>query len=96
MVCSILSAPYFGCLRAVAVGDWGGGCLWWLWDGWLIIGGRYPYPLFDALSPPWRAVLFAGSALLMTLSTACLKWAYGRVNGYGVESVRARPGAVKE
>ena len=57
---------------------------------------RYPYPLFDALSPPWRAVLFAGSAVVMTLSTACLKWAYGRVNGYGAGSVRARPGAVKQ
>jgi len=58
--------------------------------------GWYPYPLFEALTTPWRAVLFAFSAIVMTLSTVTLKWLYGRVNGYGTDSgPRARPGAVK-
>ncbi|KAI9832422.1 MAG: hypothetical protein M1819_004411 [Sarea resinae] len=58
---------------------------------------RYPYPLFEALSPPWRVVLFAGSALVMSMSTATLKFLYGRVNGYGDgRALKARPGAVKQ
>jgi len=58
---------------------------------------RYPYPLFEILTPAWRAALFAGSAFVMTLSTATLKWLYGRVNGYGVGTApRARSGNVKE
>jgi len=57
---------------------------------------RYPYPIFEILTPAWRAALFVGSALVMTLSTATLKWLYGRVNGYGIGTPpRARPGAVK-
>ena len=59
---------------------------------------RYPYPLFEILTPLWRIALFAGSALLMTLSTATLKWLYAKVNGYGVSDVKmmkAKPGHVK-
>lgn len=58
---------------------------YWLWvevchahNGW------YPYPLFEVLSPSWRAALFAGSAVTMTLSTVTLKMLYSRVNGSGV------------
>ncbi|KXJ91960.1 FAR-17a/AIG1-like protein [Microdochium bolleyi] len=44
--------------------------------------GWYPYPIFDILSIPQRAMLFALSALIMTGSSAGLKWVYGKVNGY--------------
>lgn len=58
---------------------------------------RYPYPLFEALSPPYRAALFAASALVMAASTSTLKWLYGRVNGLGDgREPRARPGAIKQ
>ncbi|KZF26827.1 integral membrane protein [Xylona heveae TC161] len=71
---------------------------YWLWveqcykhNGW------YPYPLFEALSQPWRLVLFTFSALVMALSTATLKWLYGRVNGFGTSSdPHAKPGDVKK
>ncbi|KAI9756494.1 MAG: hypothetical protein M4579_003833 [Chaenotheca gracillima] len=69
-------------------------CSYWLWieqcykhNGW------YPYPLFEALSPPYRAALFAGSALGMTLSTVTLKWMYGRVNP--PRTPKEKPGAAK-
>ena len=42
---------------------------------------RYPYPLFEVLTPAWRGTLFAGSALIMTLSAILLKILYERVNG---------------
>lgn len=58
--------------------------------------GRYPYPLFEQLNTPSRALLFLLSAVIMTGSTATLKWLYGRVNGFGDGTApRARPGAVK-
>jgi len=43
--------------------------------------GWYPYPIFDILSIPQRALLFALAALIMTSSSAALKWVYGKVNG---------------
>jgi len=42
---------------------------------------RYPYPIFDLLTVPQRAVLFTVSGLLMSGSTMGLKWVYGKVNG---------------
>ncbi|KAI9697643.1 MAG: hypothetical protein M1836_004593 [Candelina mexicana] len=71
--------------------------VYWFWielcyqhNGW------YPYPLFEVLSQTQRIALFAASAVVMTLSTATLKWLYGRVNGYGTaRGPSARPGAVK-
>ncbi|MCJ1481789.1 hypothetical protein MMC06_001948 [Schaereria dolodes] len=71
---------------------------YWLWvERCYAQNGWYPYPLFEVLPPPYRAAVFAGSAAVMTLSTATLKWLYGRVNGYGVGSgPRTRPGAVKQ
>lgn len=63
----------------------------------MLMINRYPYPLFEHLSTPYRAMVFAGSALVMTASTATLKWLYGRVNGLGDgRAPRARPGAVKQ
>lgn len=59
--------------------------------------GWYPYPIFEALKPSYRAGLFATSALLMVACTSTLKWLYGRMNGYGGgRAPMARPGAVKE
>ena len=62
----------------------------------VLIPPRYPYPLFDLLDTTQRIGLFSASALLMTASTAVLKWLYGRINGYGVQTApKARPGNVK-
>ena len=60
---------------------------------------RYPYPLFELLTPAYRVALFGGSAVVMTLSTSLLAYTYGRVNGArGGRPVRAtaRPGVVKQ
>ncbi|KAF2834089.1 hypothetical protein M501DRAFT_905893, partial [Patellaria atrata CBS 101060] len=55
---------------------------YWVWiDVCYAHNGFYPYPIFEVLSPPWRAVLFGGSAVTMTLSTLTLRWLYGVVNG---------------
>ena len=43
--------------------------------------GWYPYPIFEALTTPWRVVLFCFSALLMTGSAEVLKLLYRRLNG---------------
>ena len=48
----------------------------------VLIGRRYPYPLFGLLSTAQRALLFVTSAALVTLSSGALKWVYGSVNGY--------------
>lgn len=55
--------------------------------------GFYPYPLFEILGTGERLGLFAGSAVVMTLSTFVLKWVYRRVNG---SEMRSRPGNVKK
>ncbi|MCJ1286610.1 hypothetical protein MMC26_005956 [Xylographa opegraphella] len=71
---------------------------WWWVEHCFAHNGWYPYPLFELLSPAWRGVLFVGSALVMTGSTVCLKWVYGRVNGWGVEGpivMRKKKGAEK-
>ncbi|MCJ1371766.1 hypothetical protein MMC20_002985 [Loxospora ochrophaea] len=70
---------------------------YWLWiEHCYSHNGWYPYPLFTALTTPQRTLLFVFSALVFFVSTATLKWLYGRVNGYGVsEPPRARPGKVK-
>jgi len=66
---------------------------WWWVERCYTQNGWYPYPLFEVLTPAWRAVLFIGSALTMTLSTIMLKWFYGRVNGYETkEPLKARSG----
>lgn len=53
---------------------------------------RYPYPIFDILTIPQRALLFAVAALIMTSSSAGLKWIYGKVNG--IEDMKRE--AIKE
>jgi hypothetical protein len=59
----------------------------------LIIGLRYPYPLFTMLDMTQRIGLFTASALLMAVVTALLKWLYGRVNGYTVPM--QKPGSLE-
>ncbi|KAF4975911.1 hypothetical protein FZEAL_7384 [Fusarium zealandicum] len=51
--------------------------------------GWYPYPLFELLSTTQRVLLFTFSAGLVTVSSSCLKWVYGRVNGYGAAQKEA-------
>jgi hypothetical protein len=41
----------------------------------------YPYPLFEQVDTAWRAMIFTGAALTMTVSTVILQWLYERVNG---------------
>lgn len=43
--------------------------------------GWYPYPIFEALTTPWRVVLFCFSGVLMAGSTEVLKLVYGKLNG---------------
>ncbi|KAL8767765.1 MAG: hypothetical protein Q9209_005851 [Squamulea sp. 1 TL-2023] len=43
--------------------------------------GWYPYPIFEALTTPWRIVLFCFSGALMAGSTEVLKLAYRKING---------------
>lgn len=57
---------------------------------------RYPYPIFEQLPTPGRMGLFSLSAVVMALSTATLKWLYGRINGFGMSiPVQSRPGDIK-
>ncbi|KAJ5115357.1 hypothetical protein NUU61_001116 [Penicillium alfredii] len=57
---------------------------------------RYPYPIFEQLPTPGRIVLFTLSAVVMALSTATLKWLYGRVNGFGLSvPPQSRAGDIK-
>ncbi|RAL63012.1 hypothetical protein DID88_004098 [Monilinia fructigena] len=57
--------------------------------------GFYPYPLLGHLDTTQRAVLFAGSALIMAGSTLMLKWLYGRVNGLQGAQHRSTPNNIK-
>ncbi|KAG2027655.1 hypothetical protein GB937_000095 [Aspergillus fischeri] len=62
-----------------------------------VMSSRYPYPIFEQVPFEGRVGLFAMSAIVMALSTATLKWLYGRVNGFGTASKpKARPGALKQ
>lgn len=70
---------------------------YWFWiEVCFARNGFYPYPLFAILSAGQRVGVFSASALLMVGSTVCLKWLYGRVNGFGAEGpMMGRPGKVK-
>lgn len=58
---------------------------------------RYPYPIFEQVPFEGRVSLFVMSAIVMALSTATLKWLYGRVNGFGTANKpKSRPGALKQ
>ena len=48
--------------------------------------GWYPYPIFEALSTPWRVLLFSFSGALMAGSTEMMKYAYKTLNGAGRRS----------
>ena len=62
----------------------------------LTILTSYPYPMFDMLSTEQRIVLFAGAALVMTLSTIVLRWLYNQLNDNLGRSVRhANPANIK-
>ncbi|KAJ5584733.1 uncharacterized protein N7459_004533 [Penicillium hispanicum] len=82
--------PSLGLSGTIAFGYW-----FWVercfqYNGW------YPYPIFEQLPTPGRIGLFSLSAIVMALSTATLKWLYGRVNGFGVPlSAQSRPGDIK-
>jgi FAR-17a/AIG1-like protein. len=57
---------------------------------------RYPYPIFEILPTAGRIGLFSMSAVVMALSTATLKWLYGRINGFGTPiPAQSRPGDIK-
>ncbi|KAL8764472.1 MAG: hypothetical protein Q9203_007113 [Teloschistes exilis] len=43
--------------------------------------GWYPYPIFAALTTPWRIMLFTFSGALMTASMEALKLVYSKING---------------
>lgn len=45
--------------------------------------GWYPYPIFEALTTPWRILLFCFSGALMAGSTEMLKLVYGALNDVG-------------
>ena len=58
---------------------------YWFWvERCYLNNGYYPYPLFEAVTTPWRVVVFVMSAVLMTGSTMVLMGVYGWVNGYGI------------
>lgn len=81
---TISALPAFGISSAIAVSYW-----FWVercysYNGW------YPYPIFDVLDMPGRAALFAGSAVVMSVSTLSLKWMYTKVNGPAMD-VRDKP-----
>ncbi|KAH2314266.1 hypothetical protein KXW25_004913 [Aspergillus fumigatus] len=65
-------------------------------SGWSLLQ-MYPYPIFEQVPFEGRVGLFVMSAVVMALSTATLKWLYGRVNGFGTASKpKVRPGALKQ
>ena len=70
---------------------------YWFWvERCFALNGWYPYPIFEALPLEGRIGLFILSAIVMALSTATLKWLYGRVNGFGTPAkAQAKPSSVK-
>ncbi|KAL4779570.1 hypothetical protein BJX76DRAFT_351712 [Aspergillus varians] len=82
--------PALGLSSTIAVGYW-----FWV-ERCFQLNGWYPYPIFEQVPFEGRVGLFVLSAVVMALSTATLKWLYGRVNGFGIPvKPQARPGAVK-
>ena len=72
--------PAFGLSGAIAVSYW-----FWV-DQCYKYNGFYPYPIFDVLDTPGRMGLFAGSAVLMSVSYLSLKWMYSKVNGVTMDA----------
>ena len=55
----------------------------------------YPYPLFEQLDTPARALVFTGAALAMTISTVMLQYLYEAVNGLEVTQKKSIPNHIK-
>ncbi|KAK6495862.1 hypothetical protein TWF481_002907 [Arthrobotrys musiformis] len=74
---TIKALPAFGLSSSIAV-------RYWMWVNYYYsYNGFYPYPIFELLDTPKRAMLFGGSAVTMAVMTLVLKWAYGLLNGIG-------------
>ncbi|KAJ0422181.1 hypothetical protein BJY00DRAFT_300338 [Aspergillus carlsbadensis] len=85
---TITIGPALGLSSAIAISYW-----FWV-ERCFQLNGWYPYPIFEQLPLEGRIGLFGLSAVVMALSTATLKWLYGRVNGFGTPAkAQARPGA---
>jgi hypothetical protein len=58
----------------------------------------YPYPIFEMLSMPYRALLFANSALIFFVALWGLKWLYKAVNGKEIDTAVSQngPGDIKK
>ncbi|EKG14628.1 hypothetical protein MPH_08101, partial [Macrophomina phaseolina MS6] len=72
---TLSAAPAIGVSGAIAVAYW-----FWV-EACFAHNGFYPYPLFGQLDTVGRAVLFAGAAAIMAVSTLALKKVYEIVNG---------------
>lgn len=81
---SVSVIPAFGLSSCIALAYW-----FWV-EQCYAHNGFYPYPIFDEFGEKGRVALFVGSAAVMGLSTLCLKWLYGRVNGRRMD-VRNKP-----
>lgn len=78
----LLSPPWTVSFRRALTVSTAFAFAYWFWvehcyrhNGW------YPYPIFAALTTPWRILTFGFSALLMAGSTEALKLVYRNVNG---------------
>ncbi|EMF09773.1 uncharacterized protein SEPMUDRAFT_70631 [Sphaerulina musiva SO2202] len=80
---TITFLPALGLSGVIAFGYW-----FWI-ERCYQFNAFYPYPIFDLLSTSQRIGLFAGSALMMALSTVALTWLYSVVNGKDVKDVVA-------
>jgi len=72
---TIKPIPVFGLSAAIAIAYW-----WWI-NYCFSYNNFYPYPLFELLDTKSRALLFGGSACVMSIVTLLLKKAYNIVNG---------------
>ncbi|PLB45292.1 hypothetical protein P170DRAFT_513316 [Aspergillus steynii IBT 23096] len=71
---TITIVPALGLSSTIAFG-------YWIWiEHCFAHNGWYPYPIFEQVPFEGRVGLFVLSAAVMALSTATLKWLYGRVN----------------
>ncbi|KAH8431963.1 uncharacterized protein LDX57_009611 [Aspergillus melleus] len=88
---TITIVPALGLSSTIAFG-------YWIWiEHCFAHNGWYPYPIFEQVPFEGRVGLFVLSAVVMAISTATLKWLYGRVNGFGYpRSPAARSGSVKQ
>lgn len=76
----ISALPAFGISSLIAVSYW-----FWV-ERCYSFNGWYPYPIFDVLDTTGRVALFAGSAVVMSVSTLSLKLLYTKVNGRALDA----------